>query len=99
MSNTDYLAALELRKIYRVVPDADAAQDGDVRLIDESGEDYLYPATISSLSISRQARFVLCGSPSLAKQARDGQQKGPIRKGVLACSDYLMLLSERSSRP
>jgi len=27
-----------------MVPDADAAADGDIRIIDESGEDYLYPA-------------------------------------------------------
>jgi hypothetical protein len=44
VDNTDYPASLELRKIYRVIPDADAAQDGDLRVIDESGEDYLYPA-------------------------------------------------------
>lgn len=42
--NADYPASLELHKIYRVVPDGDAAQDGDIRVIDESGEDYLYPA-------------------------------------------------------
>jgi hypothetical protein len=35
---------LELHKIYRVIPDADAAQDGDIRVVDESDEDYLYPA-------------------------------------------------------
>jgi len=42
--NEDYEASLELHKIYRVLPDADAATDGDLRVIDESGEDYLYPA-------------------------------------------------------
>jgi hypothetical protein len=31
-----------VHKIYRVIPDEDAAQDGDIRIIDESGEDYLY---------------------------------------------------------
>ena len=35
---------LELRKIYKVLPDAAAADDGYIRVIDESGEDYLYPA-------------------------------------------------------
>ena len=35
---------LELRKIYQVLPDASAAEDGCIRVIDESGEDYLYPA-------------------------------------------------------
>jgi hypothetical protein len=34
---------LEKRKIYRIVPDQDAAMDGYLRVIDESGEDYLYP--------------------------------------------------------
>jgi hypothetical protein len=45
MDNTGYRASLELHKIYRMLPDEDAAQDGDLRIIDESGEDYLYPAT------------------------------------------------------
>ena len=35
---------LEVRKVYRVLPDARAAKDGLIRVIDESGEDYLYPA-------------------------------------------------------
>ncbi|HJR09762.1 MAG TPA: hypothetical protein VJ842_21050 [Pyrinomonadaceae bacterium] len=34
---------LELRKIYQVLPDESAATDGYIRVIDESGEDYLYP--------------------------------------------------------
>jgi hypothetical protein len=34
---------LELHKIYRVVPNEDAANDGEMRVIDESGEVYLYP--------------------------------------------------------
>jgi hypothetical protein len=44
VNNEDYPASLELHKIYRVLPDADAVVDGDIRVIDESGEDYLYPA-------------------------------------------------------
>jgi hypothetical protein len=44
MNNEEYPASLELHKIYRILPDADAEQDGDLRVIDESGEDYLYPA-------------------------------------------------------
>ena len=42
--NAGYEASLERHKIYRVLPDADAARHGDLRVIDESGEDYLYPA-------------------------------------------------------
>ncbi|MBW1796720.1 MAG: hypothetical protein JRJ38_20280 [Deltaproteobacteria bacterium] len=34
---------LEVWKLYRVLPDAKAAQVGCLRVIDESGEDYLYP--------------------------------------------------------
>ena len=41
--NRGYAASLELRKIYQVVPDKIAANFGLVRVIDESGEDYLYP--------------------------------------------------------
>ena len=44
IDNSDYEASLELHKIYPVVPDPDAAQDGDLRIVDESGEDYLYSA-------------------------------------------------------
>jgi hypothetical protein len=44
INNSGYPASLELHKIYRVLPDDDAAIDGDMRVIDESGEDYLYPA-------------------------------------------------------
>jgi hypothetical protein len=43
INNSGYPAALEVHKIYRVLPDDDAAIDGDVRVVDESGEDYLYP--------------------------------------------------------
>ncbi|HEY0080026.1 MAG TPA: hypothetical protein VGB73_15545 [Pyrinomonadaceae bacterium] len=44
IDNAGYPASLELHKIYRVLPDEDAATEGDLRVIDESGEDYLYPA-------------------------------------------------------
>lgn len=44
IDNTDYAAALERRKIYQVIPDHTAALHGLLRIIDESGEDYLYPS-------------------------------------------------------
>ena len=43
IDNSNYPASLEIRKIYEVVPDSDAAHSGQIRVIDESGEDYLYP--------------------------------------------------------
>ena len=45
LDNAGYRASLELHKIYRVVPDTDAAREGNLRIVDESGEDYLYPAS------------------------------------------------------
>jgi hypothetical protein len=45
VDNADYPASLELHKICRVVPDRDAESEGDIRIIDESGEDYLYSAS------------------------------------------------------
>lgn len=44
VNNAEYPASLELHKVYRVLPDEDASVDGDLRIVDESGEDYLYPA-------------------------------------------------------
>jgi hypothetical protein len=41
--NEGYPASLELRKVYRVVPDEVAATRHFLRVVDESGEDYLYP--------------------------------------------------------
>jgi len=42
--NEGYEASLELHKIYPFLPDPGAEHDGDIRVVDESGEDYLYPA-------------------------------------------------------
>lgn len=39
----EYPASLEVRKIYQVIPDESAARHQLLRVIDESGEDYLYP--------------------------------------------------------
>lgn len=44
IDNSGYAASLELHKIYRVVADKDALKEGDLRVVDESGEDYLYAA-------------------------------------------------------
>ena len=40
----DYPASLEARKLYEVLPDEEAGAQRQVRVVDESGEDYLYPA-------------------------------------------------------
>jgi len=50
---------LEVRKVYRVLPDKTAGAEGYLRVIDESGEDYLYPADY----------FVFVELPTKAKRA------------------------------
>lgn len=59
VDNSGYPASLELHKIYRVLPDVKAAADGMLRVIDESGEDYLFSAE----------RFILMELPIAVKRA------------------------------
>lgn len=46
VGNEDYLASLQVRHLYRRIPDSQAERRGLLRVVDESGEDYLYPATL-----------------------------------------------------
>ena len=50
---------LEKRKIYQILPDEEAGKEGYLRVIDESGEDYLYP----------QSYFILVQLPREAQEA------------------------------
>jgi hypothetical protein len=59
VNNDGYPASLELHKIYRVLPDEDVKADGDLRIVDESGEDYLYPAE----------RFILLELPQAVEES------------------------------
>ncbi len=58
IDNEGYPASLELHKICRALPDPDAGADGDLRVVDESGEDYLYAA----------GRFVAMELPKTLRQ-------------------------------
>jgi hypothetical protein len=49
LSNEGYPASLEPRKLYEILDDPQAASKGLLRVIDESGEDYLYPARMFAL--------------------------------------------------
>ena len=57
VDNNGYEASLERNKIYVVVSDKDAEKDGDLRVVDESGEDYLFSAD----------RFVAIDVPAAVK--------------------------------
>lgn len=59
LDNAEYPVSLELQKIYQVLPDEAAEADGDLRVIDENGEDYLYPAKY----------FVLANLPRAVEQS------------------------------
>ena len=49
VNNEGYPASLEMRKIYILLPDSDAEKLGLLRVVDESGDDYLYPKTFFRL--------------------------------------------------
>jgi hypothetical protein len=58
--NEEYPASLELHKIYEVLPDAEGERLGFIRVIDESGEDYLFPKDyFLDLQVSRQVEQAL----------------------------------------
>ncbi len=44
IDNKGYEASLEIRKLYEMIPDKEAGHHNQVRIIDGSGEDYLYPS-------------------------------------------------------
>jgi hypothetical protein len=46
VDNEGYEASLEVRKLYEKIPDKEADRHNQVRIIDESGEDYLYPSKL-----------------------------------------------------
>lgn len=69
---------LDVHKVYRVLPDKAAAVEGYLRVIDESGEDYLYPANY----------FVFVALPQKAKRAwvevgrSTGRRPGPSNRAL-----------------
>ncbi|MFZ1103679.1 MAG: hypothetical protein WAN86_12695 [Hyphomicrobiaceae bacterium] len=69
VDNEGYPAALEPRKLYISIPDAEAEKDGLFRVIDESGEDYLFPKarfrSADTLSPATK-KAVLAAAPSVA---------------------------------
>jgi hypothetical protein len=63
LENDGYEASLERAKVYRTIADPNAASEGLVRIIDESGEDYLYPARLfESIQLPASIRRSLAGA-------------------------------------
>jgi len=59
LNNNDYPASLEVGKLYRVIEDEQAAAEGYLRVVDESGEDYAFAAN----------RFYLVQLPVVVEEA------------------------------
>ena len=71
IDNTDYPSSLEPKKVYELLPDPEADAHGQVRVIDESGEDYLFPATyFQEIALSPKAVTRLFGKGSKRGQIR-----------------------------
>lgn len=63
LRNEGYEASLEKRKIYEVLADRDAEHHEQIRVIDESGEDYLYPETFfAEIELPQPLRRALAAS-------------------------------------
>ncbi|TAK95349.1 hypothetical protein EPO05_04440 [Patescibacteria group bacterium] len=57
LDNEGYEASLEMRKLYEKISDKEAERHNQVRIIDESGEDYLYPSQFfADVRLSPQIR-------------------------------------------
>ena len=89
INNAEYPAALELHKIYRVRRDELAAKDDFVRVVDESGEDYLYSAD----------RFVPVELPPQAQRSMARHGKKPRKAASGGVRSVRTGISARRSPP
>jgi hypothetical protein len=65
IKNKGYEASLEIGKLYRVIPDEEAARHGYLRIVDESGEDYGYAAArFFAIDVPRPLERVLLKAAS-----------------------------------
>ena len=66
VDNTDYEASLILRKIYEIIPDEMGNKDDLLRIVDESGEDYLYHnSCFIAVDFPKEVEHALMGVKSL----------------------------------
>ncbi len=73
VKNDHYPASLELRKLYRVLPDASAAKHHHLRVIDESGADYLYPESyFVALELPKRATDAVLRASELSEECSLG---------------------------
>jgi hypothetical protein len=68
---------LEARKLYRILPDREAAREGYIRVVDESGEDYIYP---SDLFVSVRLPAAVARRLREPVGSKSRVARGPIRR-------------------
>ncbi|HLA09851.1 MAG TPA: hypothetical protein VJ023_04485 [Pyrinomonadaceae bacterium] len=74
-----YPESLEVRKVYQVVPDESAAEQAMLRVIDETGEDYLYSARLFvPILLPPEAIRVLSASPTDNNSHRNTNKPGKL---------------------
>ena len=81
VNNEGYPASLELGKLYRVLPDEDAATHGYLRVVDESGEDYGYSAErffLLDVPLALQ-KALSAGSATTPRQPNNAMHPTPVR--------------------
>jgi hypothetical protein len=77
VSDGGYRASLIPRRLYRVVPDVEAVERGLLRIVDESGEDYLYPAKLFlAVELPRGAARLLAKASSNTALQRTARAAG-----------------------
>lgn len=79
LRNDGFAASLEVRKLYPFIDDLDAEANKLIRVVDESGEDYLYPARL----------FRKLALPSDIQRALDRARETVLEGFALACCQYL----------
>lgn len=71
LSNSGYPASLEARKVYQAIADKEAEREGMLRVIDESGEDYLFPRShFAMISLPRRVKATFSGPKRRKRVAR-----------------------------
>jgi hypothetical protein len=68
---------LEVRKLYQVLPDREAAREGYLRVVDESGEDYMYP---SELFVAVRLPAAVVRQLKGRRRARSSVRQRPVRR-------------------
>lgn len=72
INTTGYEASLEVGKLYRVIPDVEAAAHAYIRVIDESGEDYGYSASrFFPLEVPQALEKALVAQPSTMQRPNE----------------------------